>query len=142
MGCARRRTSGATSTRRPSPWASPTASPAASTRRGSRPCPGGCDPPPESDPMMEVLNNQPAHRFELRVGEEAAFLSYRRSGTTINLVHTEVPDSLRGRGLGDQLARAALEHAREHGLTVIPTCPFVKAYLRKHPEYASLVAGG
>ena len=90
---------------------------------------------------MDVQNLPSEHRFEIRIGEEVAFLSYRRSGTTITLVHTEVPDSLRGRGLGDRLAQAALEHAREQGLMVIPVCPFVKAYITKHPEYASLVAG-
>ena len=90
---------------------------------------------------MDVHHNAPEHRFELRDGDEVAFLSYRQSGTTINLVHTEVPESLRGRGLGDRLVQAAMEHARREGLTVIPSCPFVKAYLRKHPQYGSLVAG-
>ena len=89
----------------------------------------------------DVQNHPSQHRFEIRVGEEVAFLSYRLSGATINLIHTEVPESLRGRGLGDRLAQAALEHARQQGLTVIPTCPFVKAYIQRHPEYASLVAG-
>ena len=91
--------------------------------------------------MIEVQENPSEHRFEIRVGEEVAFLRYRLSGKTLNLIHTEVPDSLRGRGLGDRLVLAALEHARREGLAIIPTCPFVKAYLRKHPEYASLVAG-
>ena len=92
--------------------------------------------------VMDVQNHPSEHRFEIRVGEEVAFLRYRLSGKTLNLIHTEVPDSLRGRGLGDRLVLTALEHARREGLAIIPTCPFVKAYLRKHPEYASLVAGG
>lgn len=91
---------------------------------------------------IEVQNNQPDHRFEVRVADHLAFLTYRLSGATISLNHTEVPDALRGQGMGDRLARAALEHAREHGLEVIPNCPFVKAYIKKHPEYESLVAGG
>ena len=91
---------------------------------------------------MEVENNQSNHRFELRVGEHVAFLTYRLSGATIHLNHTEVPEALRGQGMGDRLAHAALEYAREHGLTVAPICPFVQAYIKKHPEYAALVAGG
>ena len=91
---------------------------------------------------IEVQDNARDHRFEIHVGEHVAFLTYRRSGTSISLNHTEVPEALRGRGMGDRLARAALDHARENGLTVIPICPFVKAYIKKHPEYEALVAGG
>jgi len=50
-----------------------------------------------------------------------------------------VPPALEGRGIAGKLARAALDYARERKLSVIPRCPFVAAYIRKHPEYQSLV---
>ncbi|MDE3155178.1 MAG: N-acetyltransferase, partial [Acidobacteriota bacterium] len=57
------------------------------------------------------------------------------------LVHTEVPPALRGRGLADRLAAAALDYARAHHLAIVPVCPFVKKYLTRHPGDQSLVRG-
>lgn len=91
--------------------------------------------------MSEVVNNEAARRFELTIDGRTAFLTYARSGGRINLVHTEVPPELAGRGLGGQLAKAALEYARQGELTVVPSCPFVRGYIDKHPEYAPLVGG-
>jgi len=52
----------------------------------------------------------------------------------IDLQHTEVPPSGKGQGVGDALVRAALAYARERGLRVMATCPYVQAWLRRHPE--------
>ncbi len=82
----------------------------------------------------KAIHNEAARRFEVNVGGERAILEYRRSPGVIDLIHTEVPAALRGRGLGEILVRAALDFARDHKLTVVPTCPYVKAYLQKHPE--------
>ncbi len=87
--------------------------------------------------QYSVVNNTAASRFELEAEGAKAILEYRLREHAINFVHTEVPHSLRGRGLGKQLVRAALEYAREHQLTVIPSCPFVKTYLARHPEALS-----
>ena len=65
---------------------------------------------------------------------------YERRGNEIVLLHTEVPEVLEGRGVGSALARSALEDARARALTVVPVCPFVSAYIRKHPGYLALVA--
>ena len=89
---------------------------------------------------VAVQDDRAAGRFELHVDGQVAFLTYRRSGGNISLDHTEVPESLRGRGIADRLARAALESARSEGLAVVPVCPFVKAYIRRHPEYRSMVS--
>lgn len=64
---------------------------------------------------------------------------YKLSGGTIVFMHTEVPESLEGQGVGSALVRGALEHAREQGYGVAPLCPFVAAYIRRHPEYQDLV---
>jgi len=55
------------------------------------------------------------------------------------LVHTEVPESAEGKGVGSALARAALDHARREDLSVVPRCPFMASYIRRHPEYGDLV---
>ena len=57
------------------------------------------------------------------------------------LVHTEVDDKFEGHGVGSRLASASLEDARLRGLKVEPMCPFIAAYLKRHLEYADLVAG-
>ena len=80
-----------------------------------------------------VVDNPSANRFELNVDGETAFLAYERSAKSLVLVHTEVPLPLRGRHLGDALAKAAIDYAHTNGLRVVAVCPFVKAYLRKHP---------
>ena len=53
--------------------------------------------------------------------------------------HTEIDDAFEGQGLGSTLAKAALADAREHGLRVVPLCPFIAGYIKKHPEYTDLV---
>jgi Predicted acetyltransferase len=65
---------------------------------------------------------------------ETAVLVYERRPTSLVLVHTEVPPALRGRHFGDALAKAALDAADAEGLSVVVVCPFVNAYLRKHPR--------
>ena len=88
-----------------------------------------------------VRDNRAASRFELPVDGQVAFLEYRRGTHSIILKHTEVPESLRGRGIGAILAKAALEMARAEGLRVNVQCPFVKAYLEKHPALAQQLKG-
>jgi hypothetical protein len=88
---------------------------------------------------LVVVNDEKARQFQLRVEGHLALIQYVYSNDSIVFVHTEVPPALEGRGLAGKLARAALEYAREHELSVVPRCPFVAAYIRKHPEYQSLV---
>jgi predicted GNAT family acetyltransferase len=89
---------------------------------------------------VEVVDNVELGRFEMAVGDEVAFLKYRRFKNQLDLVHTEVPTALRGRGVATRLVRAVLDKARAEGASIIPTCPFVKAFVEKHPEYRSLVS--
>lgn len=88
---------------------------------------------------FDVVNNTAEHRFEIKQGDALAELVYEMRGSdTIDLVHTAVPAALEGGGYGSALAKAALEYARANELRVIPTCQFVQAYIRRHPEYAEL----
>jgi predicted GNAT family acetyltransferase len=88
--------------------------------------------------MPDVRDNTERHRFELDVDGRVVFSEYRRADGVITFMHTEVPKELGGRGIGSQLVRGALAIARAQGLKVAAKCPFVKAYLDKHPEYADL----
>ena len=79
-------------------------------------------------------------RFEITVdGALAGFALYRLAPGRITFVHTEIDDAYGGRGLGGQLARAALDAVRARGLAVRPDCPFIKGWIAKHPDYADLV---
>jgi predicted GNAT family acetyltransferase len=90
-------------------------------------------------PIRSIEIHRTASRFEIHIDGEVAFLTFRVSGSAMAVTHTEVPRALRGKGLGEALARAALEDARARGLTVKPYCPFVARYIESHPEYAALV---
>ncbi|HEU5232394.1 MAG TPA: GNAT family N-acetyltransferase [Terriglobales bacterium] len=92
------------------------------------------------DGSFEVSNNERTHRFEVESGEQTAFLSYRHVGGSLTLDHTEVPPELEGRGIASKLTRTALEFARERGLEVVPICPYVSKYLKKHSEYLDLLS--
>ena len=88
----------------------------------------------------QVRDAKDRHRFELEVEGHVAFSTYERSGTVVTVLHTEVPKELGGRGIGSALAQGLLDLIRAEGLTVKPMCPFVKAYIGKHAQYADLVA--
>jgi predicted GNAT family acetyltransferase len=85
-----------------------------------------------------VSENVERQRFELMVEGYIAFATYRREGTTIAILHTEVPKELGGRGIASKLVRGLLNIARAQGLRVNPLCPFVKTYIERHEEYADL----
>lgn len=81
-----------------------------------------------------VTDNTTMNRFELSMEGEIAFLEYKRTNDALALIHTEVPAALRGGHVGTMLVEAALQSAHAAGLRIIAICPFVKAYLRKHPD--------
>jgi hypothetical protein len=85
-----------------------------------------------------VRDNAAQHRFELEIDGHTANLYYRIEPGVITLVHTEVPPALGGRGVGSTLVRGALDAIRAKGLKVIAKCPFVAAYMGKHPEFNDL----
>ena len=89
-----------------------------------------------------VSDNPNASRYELRVGTDlAGFVEYRlRTGDTmISLVHTEIEPAFQGQGLATHLARYSLDDARKRGLGVLPFCPYINSWIKKHPEYTDLV---
>ena len=84
---------------------------------------------------MNVQHDIEGSRFVVSLPDGEAQLVYAPFGDDLlDLQHTEVPPSGHGEGVGDALVRAALAYARAHDLTVIATCPYVQAWLRRHPE--------
>lgn len=86
-----------------------------------------------------IVDRTERNRYELAVGDDVAFLAYRRKPDHMLLVHTEVPEVFRGRGFGGLLAQHALDQARKEGVGVIVKCPFVTAWLRRHHEYDDII---
>lgn len=89
---------------------------------------------------IEVLHEQSASRFCVRLQGYEACLMYRQQAQEIDLYHTYVPEVFRGRGLAERLCKTAFEYAKRQGLTVIPSCSYISDYyLKRHPEYEPLV---
>jgi uncharacterized protein len=90
-----------------------------------------------------VTDNAAQSRFELHVGGEVAgFVTYRIRGQAIDLLHTEVAPRFEGHGLASKLARASLDDARARHMAVLPSCPYIRSWIGKHPDYADLVPAG
>jgi predicted GNAT family acetyltransferase len=90
---------------------------------------------------MTVTDRPDQLRYEIEVdGEVAGFLLYRREPGVLELVHTDVDPKWEGKGVGAALVKGALDDVRARGLKMRPYCPFVAAYIRRHPEYDDLVA--
>ena len=95
-----------------------------------------------SDPGTDerIERDAASHRFTLSSGAAAAVLDYREhDARTLEYYHTFVPSPMRGRGVASRLVAHALRYALEQRLAVIPTCPFVAAFIRRHPEYAAVL---
>jgi len=98
--------------------------------------------PASSAADISVLDNPTAGRYEVHVaGELAGVADYQRRPGRVVFVHTEIAPAFAGMGLGQRLAGWALDDARVRGERVIPRCPFIAAFIGRHPEYADLVAG-
>ena len=89
---------------------------------------------------MNVEHEPAENRFVVRFDDDEAELAYSLVDARImDIQHTYVPDSARGHGVAEALAKAAFAYARERKLRVVPTCPFVRKWLSAHPDEASLV---
>ena len=93
-----------------------------------------------SDPTIEILDRPDLGRYILTLdGQEAGFVAYRDRVARRIVDHTEVDPAFEGRGLGSRLARHVLDDARARQLRIVPRCPFLAAYLERHPEDHDLI---
>lgn len=84
-----------------------------------------------------VVNNEAQQQLEIDAQGEKAWLTYRFYKGDVAFMHTFVPKVLEGKGVGGALARAAFDYARSHQKLVMIYCPFVAAFVQRHPEYRS-----
>lgn len=90
--------------------------------------------------MEEINHCTETKRFEITIDEYTAYVAYESFAGGIDITHTLVPKPLEGKGLASALVKHVLEYAGELNLKVRPTCPFVKIYIERHPQYRSLIA--
>jgi len=83
---------------------------------------------------FNVINNEQQQRLEIHEGNSLAFLEYRFYKKSIAFMHTEVPESMGGKGVASALAEYAFKYAKELNKPVMVYCPFVSVYLKRHPE--------
>ena len=94
-------------------------------------------------PDISVTDHPDRHRYEVSVdGRAAGFAAYRLQPGQIVFTHTEVEPEFEGGGVGSALARGALDDVRAKGQQAVPLCPFIAAYIDRHPEYEDLVGDG
>lgn len=89
---------------------------------------------------MVVYQNKEKEQFEMKVNGETAFIDYDFRNDKIQLNFTEVPQSLRGQGIGSKLVRRTMELIERMDLKIIPECEFVQAWLKRHPEWKYIIA--
>ena len=89
---------------------------------------------------LTVTDVPEAGRYEARAGDRVVGQAgHQREGDRVVFTHTEVDPDAGGSGVGSTLVRGALDDVRAHGLRVVPRCPFVRAWIDRHPDYADLV---
>ncbi|MCB9080767.1 MAG: N-acetyltransferase [Lewinellaceae bacterium] len=91
---------------------------------------------------ITVVNNPASERFEVQLAAGMAIAEYKLIKNRLILTHTEVPVALEGQGIGSALARYALNFARERQLEVMPLCPYMAAYMSRHPETQDILMPG
>jgi predicted GNAT family acetyltransferase len=92
---------------------------------------------------IRVVDTPEHSRYEASVdGQIAGFAAYRPDRDRLVFTHTEIDPAFEGKGIGSVLAREALDDVRRKGKKIVPLCPFISAFIRKHPEYVDLVDEG
>jgi predicted GNAT family acetyltransferase len=90
---------------------------------------------------MEVKNDEKAGKFYATVEGQEAKIEYEKSGDVYDLLHTFVPEELRGHGVAEQLVTGALEQIQRQGGRFLPSCPYIQGFLKTHPQYQKATAG-
>lgn len=94
------------------------------------------------DTNYQLIDNEVAKQYEFHIDGFIPRIEYIKVVGKIFLTHTEVPVELEGKGIGSALVRQVLEEVDKHDLVIVPTCPFVAAYIKRHPEWKRLVMKG
>ena len=98
-----------------------------------------------ADTDVTVRHNDELHRIEavLEDGRVAGYAEYRSTEEGYyDFTHTEVDDAFEGQGIGSRIARGVVEFARANSVNIVPSCPFQRSWLKRHPEEQDLLAPG
>ena len=90
----------------------------------------------------KLIDNTEGKQYEYHIDGALAKIEYIKAKNKIYLTHTEVPKELEGKGVASSLVKQVLEDIETKELTLIPMCPFVAAYIKRHPEWKKLVLKG
>ncbi len=96
----------------------------------------------KKDLSYPLVDNQEENQYEFHIDENIAKIEYIKAQNKIFLTHTEVPKELEGRGIGSLLIKKVFEDIQKQELTLVPLCPFVASYIKRHPEWKELVLKG
>lgn len=88
---------------------------------------------------LQLIKNEDSKRFELTVDGFTAFIDYKERNGVITLIHTESPEELAGRGVATALIEKTLAYLENNEITLVPLCPLVVAYIKRHPEWVRIV---
>lgn len=83
---------------------------------------------------LNIKHNAAAQHFEYTENGKAAFIEYKIIDRSIAFMHTYVPPEMEGRGIAGALTVFAFNYAKEHHMPVIVYCPYIRGYVKKHPE--------
>ena len=90
----------------------------------------------------ELIDNEEAKQYEFHVDGKIPRIEYIKTKNKIYLTHTEVPKGMEGKGIGKALVKAVLDDIKSNGLELVPLCPFVALFIKRNPEYKTLVLKG
>ena len=91
---------------------------------------------------VKVQQDEEKRKFYADIDGHEAVIEYAKMDDVYNLVHTHVPEELRGQGIAEKLTRGTLDEIRRQGAKFLPSCPYIQSFLKKHPEYQEGVAQG
>lgn len=89
-----------------------------------------------------IIDNKEEKQYELTIDGMLSRIEYIEAKNKIYLTHTEVPTELKGKGIGSRLIKHSLEDIASRNMKLMPLCPFVSTYIKRHPEYRKLLVDG
>lgn len=90
----------------------------------------------------KLIDNELAKQYEFHIDDLIPRIEYIKAQKQVYLTHTEIPKELEGKGIGATLVKRVLEEIKQKNLALVPLCPFVTLYIKRHPEWKTLVLKG